>query len=192
MPSVSVQYAHKDGSQHTKHFTNAFEARRFYVRKLAEGANPQVRSDTMSETTNATAATPAKKTTKKAAPKASKKKVTPKKKSVPKKVSKSATKKTTKPKADGPNKPQLRILEFLAKQNRSVNRQQISEGANVDTAMLNSYIGSDKPEIREKNDAKVCKSLLTLGLVKVAPPEDESVRGTCYQITAAGKKVAKA
>lgn len=130
---------------------------------------------------------------KKASKKSSPKKATPKKpskKATPKKASKKVptAKKESTRKIDGLNKPQTRILEFLSKQNKAQTRKDISEGASVDLAMLNSYIGSHKEDIRLKNDAKVCVSLLTMGFVKATSPEDESVRGVAYEITSAGKK----
>lgn len=141
-------------------------------------------STTSPKTTSSKSKTSPKKVLKKPAKKVASK-TSPKTKKVPAK--KVPAKKGSKS-SDGPNKPQVRVLEFLAKQTRSQTRQQISVGANVDTAMLSCYIGSDNLEIREKNDKIYGKSLLTLGLVKVAPPEDESVRGICYEINAAGRK----
>lgn len=95
-------------------------------------------------------------------------------------------------KKEGLRKPQVRVLEVLAKAgNRAMNRAEIAEKGSVDLAMLNAYIGSNNPERRAKNDKSDFVCLLTLGFVKMAPQEEEG-RGTYYTITPAGKNALKA
>lgn len=106
-------------------------------------------------------------------------------------ASKKATKATkaapaTREKKDGLRKPQVRVLQFLAKQSKPQPRTVIAEKSPVDQAMLNSYIGSSDPAIRAKNDKAVCVSLLTLQYVKAELPAEEN-GATCYTITAKGK-----
>src|SRR5690606_7714004 len=83
--------------------------------------------------------------------------------------------------------PQARVLQALSESNTPLNRASIAEIGDVDVAMLNSYIGSHKEDIRKKNDANVCVSLLTLGYVEFAAAE-EGQRGHHYTITSAGRK----
>lgn len=118
-----------------------------------------------------------KKSVKKTAKKAPVKKVT--KKAPVKKAT------TTKREKGGLRKPQIRVLGVL-KDGKPKTRQQISEKGNVDLAMLTSYIGGHDEDRREKNDQKVCVSLLTLKYVTFAPLEEDNK--TLYTITAAGKK----
>ena len=125
-------------------------------------------------------ATATKKSTKKATPK----------KATAKKVSakKAPAKKAAAQKPSGLRKPQVTILEYLAKQKKARTRKEISDGADVDYAMLNSYIGAHNPDVRKANDAKNFKSLRTLGYVKV-DEEDRDGRDTIvHTITAKGRK----
>jgi DNA-binding MarR family transcriptional regulator len=112
-------------------------------------------------------------------------------KAAPKKAAKKpakATKEKAAPrtKKEGLRKPQVRVLQALAKANKPLNRAEIAEKGGVDLAMLNSYIGSHDEATRKKNDAKVCVSLLTLGYVKHADEQAEG-RGVYYAITPTGK-----
>lgn len=93
-------------------------------------------------------------------------------------------------KKEGLRKPQVRILAFLAKQTKPVDRNVIAAGAPVDVAMCTEYLGSSDDAKRLANDTKHFPSLLTLGLIKKIEPkviEGEPTGGTTYQITAAGK-----
>lgn len=108
-------------------------------------------------------------------------------------------KKAAKPKAkpakaakptNGIRKPQLAILKALAKAGRSLTRGQIADKAKVDVAWLTSWIGSHDEGVRKANDKKHFPSLLTLGLVKYAPGDEDGA--VAYQVTAKGEKVAKA
>lgn len=85
----------------------------------------------------------------------------------------------------GLRKPQIRVLEALAKAKKPMARKEIAEKAPCDLAFLTEYLGSNNPEIREKNDAKFGVSLSTLKFVKVSIDEEQ---GTLYEITAAGRK----
>jgi DNA-binding MarR family transcriptional regulator len=107
---------------------------------------------------------------------------------MPTKINRTAKKpaKRVAKKATGLRKPQIRVLECLAKANRSFNRSDISAEAKVDQAMLVEYVGSLDEERRAKNDKKF-PSLLTLKLVAVSSPEN-GARGAYYKITAAGRK----
>jgi DNA-binding MarR family transcriptional regulator len=129
----------------------------------------------MTTSTTETSAAPKKKAAKKAPKKAAK---------APKK-GKAA--KAPRAKKEGLRKPQVRVLEALAKSKKSLSRTEISEKGGVDLAMLNSYIGSQDDSIRKKNDELVCKSLLTLGFVKYGTQQEEG-RGMYYDITPAGRK----
>ena len=97
--------------------------------------------------------------------------------------SKSAAKKGSKPakkvakkkapaKKTGLRKPQVRVLQCLAKAKKPLTRAEVSEKGEVDLAMLNSYIGSSDDATRKKNDQKVMPSLLTLKLVRQTLPEE--------------------
>src|SRR3954453_1577457 len=90
--------------------------------------------------------------------------------------------------SDGLRKPQVRVLEALAKSKEPLNRKEISTKGKVDLAMLNSYLGAHDLKIRAKNDKAVCPSLLTLGYV-TAKDSDGTV---VYSITASGKKAVEA
>lgn len=130
-------------------------------------------------------AAPKKKAAKKAAPKkAAVKKATKGKKAA---VKKGAA--APRAKKEGLRKPQVRVLQALAKSkkpNGEMSRVEIAEVANVDGAMLNSYIGSSDDAIRAANDKKYMPSLLTLGYVKDFDPAEGG--GMLYAITASGRK----
>lgn len=116
-----------------------------------------------------------------------------KKKSAVKKGSetvKKSTKKKSPAKKEGLSKPQVRVLQCLAKAKKPLTRAEISDKGNVDLAMLNSYIGSQNDAIRKKNDQKVMPSLLTLKLVRQVLPEEG--QGASYEITTVGAKALKA
>lgn len=83
-------------------------------------------------------------------------------------------------------KPQVRVLQALAKSKTALSRAEISVKGKVDRPMLNSYIGAHDEKIRAKNDKLMGPSLLTRGYVKYAPEEEG--RGAAYVITAAGRK----
>jgi len=91
-------------------------------------------------------------------------------------------------KSDGLRKPQVRILQTLAKSSKALNRSEISAQAKVDLANTTELIGANKDEVRASNDAKYYPSLLTLKLVKFAASEVEGSKGTYFAITPAGKK----
>ena len=127
----------------------------------------------------------------KAAKKRAAKKVAKKsaKKKAAKKGTKKAAKKAAKPskngapraRKDGLRDPQVRVLSFLAKGDRSRTRAEIGKGAKVDVATLTEYIGSSDAETRKRNDQKMgWKSLISLGFVKEAPPEDEGITASAY------------
>jgi hypothetical protein len=91
----------------------------------------------------------------------------------------------------GLRKPQVRILKALNRTSKHLTRAEISEKAPADLAMLNSYIGSHDDATRAKNDKKNFPSLLTLGLIAKALPEDPEKNGhVSYKITAKGAKLA--
>lgn len=139
----------------------------------------------------------AKKSAKPAAPKAqpAAKKAAPKK-AAPKKAKPSAevepqaetkAKPAPKPrKVEGLRKPQVRILQALAKSKSPLSRSELGTKAGVDVAFCTEYVGSSNPDIRAKNDQKVCVSLLTLGYVTEEKHEDS--RAVVYSITPAGRK----
>ena len=82
-------------------------------------------------------------------------------------------------------KPQVRVLQYLAKQKKPRTRNEISKGANVEVASLTEYLGSNNAESRAKNDKRFFKSLRTLKLVKTEQDEKELF---VYSITALGRK----
>lgn len=109
-------------------------------------------------------------------------------------TTKAATKKATKKakaakKADGLRKPQLRILEALAKSAKPLARKGLAAAAKVDSAGCTEWLGSADDAVRKANDAKHFPSLVTLGFVKAEQQEGEPVT---YSITAAGRKALKA
>jgi hypothetical protein len=81
-------------------------------------------------------------------------------------------------------KPQVRVLQALAKSKSPLTRSEISKKGEVDQAMLKEYIGSSDDKIRSKNDKKVCVSLLTRGYVKPTDKDGAAV----YSITVSGRK----
>lgn len=101
---------------------------------------------------------------------------------------------TTKTKAQKPakktsvdlRKPQIRILQTLAKTKEPLSRADIAKKAKVDAAWLTEYVGSSDRKVRLKNDKRF-KSLITRGFVKA----EDSDGATTYTITAAGRKAAK-
>jgi hypothetical protein len=102
----------------------------------------------------------------------------------PSKGSKPAPAKTGKV-STGLRKPQIRILEALAKAKKPMSRKEISEKAPVDLAFCTEYVGSHDEDVRKKNDAKF-PCLITLGMVKYAPSGDAT--GGHYEITDKGRK----
>ena len=131
----------------------------------------------------------AKKTAKKTAPKTATKKAV--KKAPVKKVTKKTTpavapKAKAEPKAKGLRKPQVRILVALSKSGKPLSRAEISEKATVDVATCTEYIGSIDEVKRLANDVKHFPSLISLGFIRFAAPEEG--KGANYEITAAGKK----
>lgn len=132
---------------------------------------------------------------KQAAKKAPAKKAT-KTAAAPKKAPKTATKKAAtkaapapapESKAAGLRKPQVRILEALAKSKAPLTRREIADAAPCDFAGCTEWLGSQDPETRAKNDAKHFPSLLTLGYIAAA----EGDGGVTYTITPAGRAVVK-
>ena len=82
-------------------------------------------------------------------------------------------------------KPQVRVLEALAKAKEPLTRSVIADKAKVDQAGLTEYIGSTDKTKRAANDKrKGWKSLISLGYVKA----EDSEGATAYSITAAGRK----
>ena len=132
---------------------------------------------------------PVKKAVKKVAKKAPVEKAAPAAKEAPA-PAKKATKKTVTtivaPKApkDGLRKPQIRILQVLAK-GKALTRGQISEKAPVDNAFCTEYMGSLNEEVRAKNDAKY-PCLLTLKFIKAETHDIDGKDTVMYSITAAG------
>lgn len=99
-----------------------------------------------------------------------------------------AAPKTEKP---GLRKPQVRVLQLLAKAKTPLTRVEISQKAGVDLAALTEYVGSEDAEKRAKNDAKFM-SLVSLGYVKhkkVAMAD--GTEKTAHELTAAGRKAAE-
>ena len=102
---------------------------------------------------------------------------------------KTASKPAVEPKkADkGLGKPQERILKALVRKDGQT-RKEIAESAEVDTAWLTSWIGSNNPDIRKPT------SLLSLGLLKAEEQDGRNGEGgksvTIYKLTAAGRKAA--
>lgn len=121
-----------------------------------------------------------KKATKKApaAPKAAEKST--------KKAPAPAEKKEEKKEPGGLRKPQIRILQALAKRD-GLDRNEVAELAPCDVATLVEYLGSHDPARRAANDAKHFPSLLTLGLI-TAKKEDADGRDKIrYYLTAKGR-----
>lgn len=89
-------------------------------------------------------------------------------------------------KKDGLRKPQIRVLECLAKAQTPITRKQIAEQASVDNSSLSGYIGAFDTALREADDkAKGWKSLISLGYVKVGVDEE---LGMVHSISATGRK----
>ena len=136
---------------------------------------------------------PPKATAKAAAPKATpvKKVATPSApKSAPAKKAETAAKAATeggKAKKDGLRKPQIRVLQALAKKD-GLTRAQIAERGNVDLAMLNSYIGAHNEEVRAANDAANFPCLLTLKMVRDEVHDVDGKDVVHYSLTALGRK----
>lgn len=92
--------------------------------------------------------------------------------------------KMAKKSSDDLRKPQVRVLQALAKSKTALSRAEIATKGDVDLAMLNSYIGANDVKIRAKNDKAACKSLLTRGYVKASDGDGAASNS----ITAAGRK----
>jgi len=116
----------------------------------------------------------------KTAPKAKAKKANPKAKKPAKKSLLAKTK-------TGLRKPQIRILQCLAKSRKALSRKEIAEKAPVDVAGCVEWIGSSDPETRASNDAKHFDSLITLRAVKFSLPVEGN--GEAYEITSLGRKM---
>jgi len=80
-------------------------------------------------------------------------------------------------------KPQLRLLETLAKVG-PMTRKALAEKAKVDPAGCTEYLGSDDAATRKANDKKHFPSLVSLGFVLGESKDGEP---TTYKITPAGK-----
>lgn len=88
-------------------------------------------------------------------------------------------------KKEGLNKPQIRVLQCLAKAGKPLTRAQISEKAPVDLAFCTTYIGSSDEAKRLANEAKRgTTSLLTYKYVRVEQHEGQP---DTYVITSAGR-----
>lgn len=88
-----------------------------------------------------------------------------------------------------PNRPQNRIILFLAQNaGKSYSRKEISakHAANVDYPYCTSHLGSERDDIRQKNDGKIYPSLKSLGLVSSSSAQG----GTVYAITELGRRFA--
>lgn len=102
-----------------------------------------------------------------------------------KKVPKAKAESNGKPAKKGLRGPQVRILKALKKSEGTPrDRNWISEKAPVDLATCVEYCGSPDPAKRKANDAKHFPSLVSLGFLKIAIPEESGP--TVYQITKAG------
>lgn len=84
-------------------------------------------------------------------------------------------------------KPQVRILQVLAKAKKPLSRADlIAKG--IEATSLGGYIGLHDEEARATQEARDgYKSLLTRKFVRYAPDQDGSGKAF-YQITATGKK----
>lgn len=133
-------------------------------------------------------AKPKKAAKKEAAPKAEKAKPAAKK-ADKKPAPKAAPKKVEKKNDGGLRKPQIRILKCLAKSTKTMDRKTVAAKAPVDQAACVEYLGSHDAKVRAANDKKHFPSLVTLGLVKFGPHEEEG--GVAYEITAKGKALAE-
>jgi DNA-binding MarR family transcriptional regulator len=92
--------------------------------------------------------------------------------------------KPTPKKLTGLRKPQIKVLQALAKTDKPLSRKELAEQAGVDQAMSTEYLGSNDEANRLKNDAKVMPSLLTLGYIQSATSSGK----LCYTITPSGRK----
>ena len=117
-------------------------------------------------------ATPAAKTTKKAATAAPK-----------------ATPTTTSEEGAKLRKSQISVLSVLLNSGVAMGRKQIAELSKVDPGDLTETLGSTDPVKRVANDAKYFKSLISLGYVQEENLEE--IRGMAYSLTAEGKAKAK-
>jgi len=138
-----------------------------------------------SKVETAVAATPVKKSAKKSVKKVAKKASKKSSKKAAKKVAKKAA--PVREKKSGLRKPQVRILQCLAKSRKPLSRKEISEKAPCDVAYLVEWIGAHDEQVRAKNDKKVMMSLLSLKAVKFAALEDGSA--ATYEITSTGTKM---
>ena len=184
MPEVWISYNSR-GKRKVRHFTD-YKSKAFYKYHFNRGNEPQIHKENpmSEESTNETKEAPVVKNKKKATKttKTSKKKTTTTKTKAPKTPPKTKASKTEK-KSDL-SKPQLRVLEYLKKQKAGKDRKEISEGAGVDYARLNSYIGSVKEERRKSKP----NCLLELKLVKMEVEDRNGKDVIIYSLTAAGKK----
>ena len=106
------------------------------------------------------------------------------------KKTEAATESKPRAKKEGMRKPQVRILAALKKAGKSLSRAQIAENAPCDRAWLNEWLGAHDEAKRKANDVKFFPSLLTLGFIRYAKPNDDGQ--PTYDITAAGKKAVEA
>lgn len=86
-------------------------------------------------------------------------------------------------------KPQLRLLEVLAKAKGPMNRHMLNEKANVDLAWISEYCGKLDPQKRAAADEKYnVRSFVTRGWAKVREIMVEGRGEIVWEITAQGKK----
>lgn len=112
-------------------------------------------------------------------------------KAKPKETAKPAagqTKPKTKEQTDGLRKPQVRILEALAKATDGLTRGEIAKNAGIDPAM-GHYLGHSDPKNYEAWSKKYgFPSLLFLGHVKASEDDRDGKIVQVHKITASGKK----
>ena len=86
-------------------------------------------------------------------------------------------------------KSQISVLSVLLNSGVAMGRKQIAELSKVDPGDLTETLGSTDPVKRVANDAKYFKSLISLGYVQEENLEE--IRGMAYSLTAEGKAKAK-
>lgn len=86
-------------------------------------------------------------------------------------------------------KPQIRLLQAMAKAKGPLNAARLCELAGVDRAWVNEFTGKLDADKRADADEKYnVKSLVTRGYAKVRQVDVEGKKETVWEITATGRK----
>ena len=94
-----------------------------------------------------------------------------------------------KSKNSGPNRPQIRILQAMAKARKPLTKAALAKASGVHVNWIAEYVGSKdgEPRVRQSGELKDLK-LVPAGLAKLVSVDVDGQSETMYDITAPGRK----